>query len=40
MREGLEAVRAYSRTVVGKERLVEAVIKEVRHCCPQRIVSC
>jgi hypothetical protein len=29
MREGLDAVRAYSRTVVGKERLVEAVIKEV-----------
>lgn len=29
MRDGLEAVRTYSRTVAGKERLVEAVIKEV-----------
>lgn len=30
MREVLDQVRTFSRTVVGKERLVESVIKEVR----------
>jgi hypothetical protein len=30
MKDALVQVRSYSRTIVGKERLVEAIIKEVR----------